>query len=96
MGRTRWIVVGIDFSDGSMRALAYALEHASAVGASVACVHAYEDAPRTPAFHDPASALRDQLAAAIAQRRPAKLRVRVDCIVRRGAPWEKLANAAPG
>jgi nucleotide-binding universal stress UspA family protein len=94
MGRTRWIVVGIDFSEGSMRALEYALEHASALGASVACVHAYEDAARTPAFHDPASALRDQLQAAVAQHRPPQLSVRVDFIVRRGAPWEKLTNVA--
>jgi nucleotide-binding universal stress UspA family protein len=86
--------VGIDFSDGSIRALEYALEQASALGASIACVHAYEDAPRTPAFYDPASALREQLAAVIAQHRKPKLRVRVDCIVRRGPPWEKLANVA--
>jgi hypothetical protein len=41
MGRKRWIVVGMDFSDGAIRALEYALENAKDVGASVACVHAY-------------------------------------------------------
>jgi nucleotide-binding universal stress UspA family protein len=94
MRPTRWIVVGMDFSDGSIRALQYALGHASALGASVACVHAYEDTPAMPAFHDPASAMRDQLDAVIAQSRPPQCEVRVDSIVRRGAPWEKLVNVA--
>jgi nucleotide-binding universal stress UspA family protein len=94
MQRTRWIVVGMDFSDGSIRALQCALEHASALGASVACVHAYEDTPGMPASHDPASAMRAQLDAVIAQRRPPQSDVRVDSIVRRGAPWEKLVNVA--
>lgn len=94
MERNRWIVVGMDFSDGAIRALEYALEHARTVGASVACVHAYEDAPGTPAFHDPAPAIREQLAQVIALRVPSQYEVRVDPIVRRGAPWEKLANVA--
>jgi nucleotide-binding universal stress UspA family protein len=94
MRRTRWIVVGIDFSDGSIRALQYALEHARVVGASVACVHAYEDIAGVPAFYDPASAIRDQLHAVIAMTRPSELNVRVDSIVRRGAPWRKLASVA--
>jgi nucleotide-binding universal stress UspA family protein len=94
MGPIRWIVVGIDFSEGSLRALEYALAHASTVGASVACLHAYEDTAETPAFHDPAAAIRQQLDALIAQRRPPASSVRVDAIVRRGAPWEKLANLA--
>jgi nucleotide-binding universal stress UspA family protein len=94
MERNRWIVVGMDFSDGALRALEYAVEHANTVGASVACVHAYEDAPGTPAFHDPAPALRGQLEEAIALRMPSHCRVRVDPIVRRGAPWEKLTNVA--
>jgi nucleotide-binding universal stress UspA family protein len=94
MERNRWIVVGIDFSDGAVRALDYALEHASTVGASVACVHAYEDAPGTPAFHDPAPAIREQLEELILLRTPSACKVRVDAVVRRGAPWEKLANVA--
>jgi nucleotide-binding universal stress UspA family protein len=93
MERNRWIVVGMDFSDGAVRALDYALEHARVLGAHVACVHAYEDAPGTPAFHDPAPALRGQLEEVIAQR-CARASVRVEPIVRRGAPWEKLANVA--
>jgi nucleotide-binding universal stress UspA family protein len=94
MERARWIVVGMDFSDGSIRALEYALEHASTVGANVACVHAYEDAPETPAFFDPAPAIREQLEEVIAPRRPPKSNLRVDPIVRRGAPWEKLVSVA--
>ena len=94
MGRTRWIVVGIDFSDGSVRALEFALDYARTARANVGCVHAYEDAPGTPAFHDPAQAIREQLEDVIALRRPPRSGVRVDPIVRRGAPWEKLANVA--
>jgi nucleotide-binding universal stress UspA family protein len=94
MERNRWIVVGVDFSDGSIRALEYALEHAKALGASVACVHAYEDAPGTPAFDDPAPAIRQQLEELIALRTPSECRIRIDPVVRRGPPWEKLVNVA--
>jgi nucleotide-binding universal stress UspA family protein len=92
--RNRWIVVGMDFSDGAIRALEYAVEHAKAVGASIACVHAYEDAPGTPASHDPAPAIRQQLEEVIALRTPTPCNVRIDSVVRRGPPWEKLANVA--
>jgi len=84
----------MDFSDGAMGALEYALEQAKAVGASVACVHAYEDAPGTRAFHDPAPAIRRQLEEVIALRTPTACNVSVDAVVRRGPPWEKLANVA--
>jgi nucleotide-binding universal stress UspA family protein len=94
MRRSRWIVVGIDFSDGAACALEYALDLASRVGADVACVHAYEDAPGTPAFHDPAPGLRERIEEAVAMRRSILRRVRVEPIVRRGAPWEKLVNVA--
>jgi nucleotide-binding universal stress UspA family protein len=94
MERNRWIVVGMDFSDGAIRALEYALEQAKVVGASIACVHAYEDAPGTPAFHDPAPAIRQQLEEVIALRTPPASNVHIDCVVRRGPPWEKLANVA--
>ena len=94
MQRNRWIVVGMDFSDGAIRALEYALENAKDVRASVACVHAYEDAPETPAFHDPAPAIRQQLDELIALRTPTGCTVRIDPVVRRGPPWEKLVNVA--
>jgi nucleotide-binding universal stress UspA family protein len=91
---TRWIVVGMDFSDGAIRALEYALEQAKAIGASVACVHAYEDGPGTPASDDPVAGIRQQLDEVIALRTPTPSRVRIDPVVRRGPPWEKLANVA--
>jgi nucleotide-binding universal stress UspA family protein len=94
MERKRWIVVGMDFSDGAFRALEYALKSAKDVGASIACVHAYEDAPGTSAHHDPTPALRHQLEEVIAQRTPTGCNVRIDPVVRRGPPWEKLANVA--
>lgn len=94
MEQNRWIVVGMDFSDGSMRALDYALKLATEVGANIACVHAYEDAAGTPAFDDPAPAIRKQLEDAIAQSAACHRNIRVDPIVRRGAPWDKLINVA--
>jgi nucleotide-binding universal stress UspA family protein len=84
----------MDFSDGSIRALEFAMEHARVVGANVVCVHAYEDGPGTSAFHDPAQAICEQLEEVIAVRRPLWSSLRVDPIVRRGAPWEKLGNVA--
>ena len=94
MERNRWIVVGVDFSDGSLRALDCALKLATDVGANVACVHAYEDAASTPALDDPAPAIRKQLEDAIAQSTAWSRNIRVDPIVRRGAPWDKLINVA--
>ncbi len=94
MEQNRWIVVGVDFSDGSMRALDYALKLATEVGANVVCVHAYEDAASTPALDDPAPAIRKQLEDAIAQSAAGSRNIRVDPIVRRGAPWDKLINVA--
>ena len=92
--RTRWIVVGTDFSDGALRALEYALEQANAVGASIACVHAYEDPPGAATSDDPAAGIRRQLEEVILQRTRTAGGVRIDSIVRRGPPWEKLANVA--
>jgi nucleotide-binding universal stress UspA family protein len=92
--RCRWIVVGIDFSDGASRALERAQELAQLIGANVACVHAYEDAPGTAAFDDPTPALRKQLEDVIAQSARHSCKIRIDPIVRRGPPWEKLANVA--
>ena len=94
MANHRWIVVGMDFSDGAVHALNHALHYAATAGASVACVHAYEDAPGATAVDEHAVALRAQLEAAIALRARSHESVRVDPIVRRGAPWEKLNNVA--
>jgi nucleotide-binding universal stress UspA family protein len=94
MDRNRWFVVGMDFSGGAMRALEYALKLADEVGANVACVHAYEDADDTPASHDPVPTIQMHMQRAIADCAPRNGRVRVDTIVRRGAPWDKLTNVA--
>jgi nucleotide-binding universal stress UspA family protein len=94
MERARWIVVGIDFSDGALHALKCSLRLATAMGANVACVHAYEDGPSTPASHDPAPALRKRIDELVAQSLPRSCKLRLDSIVRRGPPWQKLANVA--
>lgn len=94
MDRNRWIVVGMDFSGCATRALEHALKLANEVGANVACVHAYEDTDTTSALHDPAPALRKQLEDIIAACTACRGNVRVDAIVRRGAPWDKLTNVA--
>lgn len=90
----RWIVVGMDFSDGALRALTWAQKLARATGANVACVHAYEDGPSTPASQDPAPALRQQIVDVVAQVVPPSCELRIDSIVRRGPPWDKLSNVA--
>ena len=94
MERNRWIVVGTDFSEGASRALEYAVSLAGEMGASVACVHAYEDAANTPAFHDPAPELREKVEEAISLCAPWKRKVQIQPVVRRGAPWDKLVNVA--
>jgi nucleotide-binding universal stress UspA family protein len=94
MERNRWIVVGIDFSDGSARALEYAMRLAADIEARVACVYAYEDALATPALHDPSLELRQQIEEAISGCSWGMPEVRVEPIVRRGAPWDKVLNVA--
>lgn len=92
--RSRTIVVGTDFSVGAAHALAFARELARAMGASIACVHVFEDAPDTPAFHDPTPALRRQIEEFVARSLLPSHELRVEPIVRRGAPWDKLGNVA--
>src|ERR1700679_2457924 len=94
MERHRWIVVGIDFSDGATRALECAVKLAAEIGANVACVHAYEDTTATPACHDPTKTLQEQIEDVIVGNACCVGKVRVDAVVRRGAPWEKLSNVA--
>jgi nucleotide-binding universal stress UspA family protein len=94
MERNRWIVVGMDFSDGAARALECAVRLAADIGANVACVHAYEDTAATPARYDPTKALQEQIEDVIAGSACCNGTVRVDAVVRRGAPWEKLTNVA--
>jgi nucleotide-binding universal stress UspA family protein len=94
MRRNRWIVVGMDFSEGGVRAFQHAVDLAGEMGASVACVHAYEDTPTTSSFDDPGPALCEQMRNVIARSMPRESSVRVEPMVRRGAPWEKLVNVA--
>jgi universal stress protein A len=94
MGRNRWLVVGTDFSEGATIALKYAVRLAGEIGASVACVHAYEDAASTPASYDPTPELRKQIEEAILLCESLNHKVHIEPVVRRGAPWDKLVNVA--
>ena len=94
MERNRWIVVGTDFSEGATLALKCAVRLAGEMGASVACVHAYEDAAGTPASHDPTPELRKQIEEAISLCESGNHKVHIEPVVRRGAPWDKLVNVA--
>ncbi len=94
MERTRWIVVGTDFSAPADRALLRAGELACRLGAAVACTHAYEDPPETAPQSDLAGLVTPRLEELAARMRARFPNLRVECFVRRGAPWEKLANVA--
>lgn len=93
MAHERWIVVGTDFSDGARVALVNALRLAADAGANVALVHAYEDGAGAPVV-DPTPCLLTRLAEEIAAVGEAGRRARVEPIVRRGAPWDKILNVA--
>jgi nucleotide-binding universal stress UspA family protein len=94
MQRSRWIVVGTDFSEGAARALEEAASLAAHVGASVTLVHAYEDTPGTPLCADRAPALCAALEEAIAACGARARGVHVEAAVRRGPACEKLLNVA--
>jgi nucleotide-binding universal stress UspA family protein len=94
MEHRRWIVVGTDFSSIADAALERAAALASALGASLACVHAYEDPPGASVASDPAPQIRARLESTLARVGSRFPGVPVEGIVRRGAPWEKLANVA--
>jgi nucleotide-binding universal stress UspA family protein len=94
MESNRWIVVGADFSEGAALALKYGVSLAGEMGASVACVHAYEDGAGTPASHDPTPELRARIEEAICLCNSWNHDVHVEPVVRRGAPWDKLVNVA--
>jgi nucleotide-binding universal stress UspA family protein len=94
MGRTRWIVVGTDFSDAAARALDRAVDVAAEVGASLALVHAFDDRVGTPALHDPTPILEFELENCVSQSSATRRGVRVEVLIRRGPPWDKLVNVA--
>ena len=94
MEHRRWIVVGTDFSPAARRALEHAAKLATEVGATVACVHAYEGSGGAPLDSEPPAAVLSQLQQAVAHLRARFPDIRVESFVRRGAPWDKLANVA--
>jgi len=85
MDRMRWIVVGMDFSEGSDRALEHAIKLASESGASLACVHAFEDPlVGLASLDDPTPTMRSELADAVARSSARGSGIHVELIVRRG------------
>lgn len=94
MARRRWIIVGTDFSPAADRALDRAAELASELGTSLAIVHAFEDRPDAQPESDLPRRLQARLeenASLVRARRPS---LHVDCLIRRGTPWDKLINVA--
>src|SRR5258706_13007038 len=94
MERRRWIVVGTDFSPAADQALEHAADLAGQLGASLAVVHAYEDPPGAPLDSDPTPAVQARLEETVSPLRPRYPSLQIDCLVRRGTPWEKLVNVA--
>ena len=63
--------------------------------ASIALVHAYEDTPGTLTSDDqPSVALHSRLEEVVGRSGAKERGIRVDSLVRRGAPWDKLVNVA--
>jgi nucleotide-binding universal stress UspA family protein len=88
-------VVGTDFSDGADSALAQAIELAATANASIALIHAYEDPPGVVPVGDRlVDEVQSRLHEAVDRSGAKERGIRVEPQVRRGAPWEKLANAA--
>jgi len=83
MDQRRWIVAGTDFSPIAEGALERAAALASALGAGLACVHAYEDPPGARFESDPSPAIQARLESAVAGLRSRFPAVRIECIVRR-------------
>jgi nucleotide-binding universal stress UspA family protein len=94
MERTRWIVVGTDFSDGAAHALDRAVAVAVELGASLAVVHAFDEVGLARALEDPTSDFELELGECVAQSSAASRGVRVELLIRRGPPWDKLVNVA--
>jgi nucleotide-binding universal stress UspA family protein len=94
MENKRWIVVGTDFSTDARSALERALRLAENSGGNVALVHAYEETPGVDATHDRTPELMARLAEEVVASSAPKLGIRVEPLVRRGPPWDKLLNVA--
>jgi len=67
---------------------------ATEIGANVACVHAYEDSGAATLDSEPPAAVLSRLQEAVSHICARFPDVRVESFVRRGAPWDKLANVA--
>ena len=87
-------MVGTDFSPGADLALAQALALAAGSESSIALVHAYEDAPGAPPSADLSAQILSRLEEAVGRSGAVERGIRVEPVVRRGAPWDKLVNAA--
>jgi nucleotide-binding universal stress UspA family protein len=94
MVRRRWIVVGTDFSPAADCALDRAAALASELNASVAVVHAYDDPAGARLETDPMPLAKTRLEETVSPLRARYPLLRFDCLVRRGAPWDKLINVA--
>lgn len=87
-------MVGTDFSDGARDALERALRVAEHSGAGVALVHAYEESPGASVGNDPTPGLLGELEREIVASGAGRRGVRVEPLVRRGPPWDKILNVA--
>ena len=86
--------MGVDFSPASDRALDRAADLAAELGASLAVVHAYEDPPGGLLEGEQAPLVQARLEESAAPLRTRYPSLRVDCMLRRGAAWDKLVNVA--
>ena len=94
MARRRWIIVGTDFSPAADRALDRAAELASELGTSLAVVHAFEDPPEAPPERDLTPLVQARLVENASLLRARHPSLNVECVIRRGTPWDKLVNVA--
>ena len=94
MARGRWIIVGTDFSPAADCAVDRAAELASELGASLAVVHAFEDRPDAQPEDDLTAVVQARLEESASLLRARHPSIHIDCVVRRGTPWDKLANVA--
>ena len=86
--------MGTDFSPAADRAVEHAAELATALGTSLAVVHAYEDPAGAALDSDPAASVKARLDEAAFPLRARFPSLQIDYFARRGVPWEKLLNLA--
>ena len=86
--------MGTDFSATAARAIECSAALAVELDASVSCVHAYDGGPPAPLGSDAGPSLLEHLEESVAPMRIRFPMLRIDCVVRRGIPWDKLMNVA--